>query len=204
MREGTVGGMPARVFRVSFTGELSYEINVPAGYAMNLWSALMNAGEKYGITPFGTETMHVLRAEKGYIIAGQETDGTTTPDDVGMGWAVSKKKDFLGRRSLSRPDNLRPDRKQLVGLLPVDPEEVLPEGGQITADKRELTPVPMIGHVTSSYHSPTLGCGFALALVKGGRARHGEIVYVPLEDRIVAATVTSPVFYDPDGEKLNA
>jgi len=204
MREGTVGGMPARVFRVSFTGELSFEINVPAGYAMNLWSALMNAGEKYGITPFGTETMHVLRAEKGYIIAGQETDGTTTPDDVGMGWAVSKKKDFLGRRSLSRPDNQRQDRKQLVGLLPIDPEEVLPEGGQITVDKQEITPVPMIGHVTSSYYSPTLGCGFALALVKGGRARHGEVVYVPLEDRIVAATVTSPVFYDPDGEKLHA
>ncbi|MEK9752288.1 MAG: sarcosine oxidase subunit alpha family protein, partial [Rhodospirillaceae bacterium] len=104
MRRGKVVGIPARVFRVSFTGELSYEINVPASYGLSLWTALMNAGEKYGITPFGTETMHVLRAEKGYIIVGQETDGTVTPADVGMAWALSKKKDFLGKRSLARAD----------------------------------------------------------------------------------------------------
>ncbi len=204
MREGHVAGIPARVFRVSFTGELSYEINVPASYGMSVWTAVMNAGDKYGITPFGTETMHVLRAEKGYIIAGQETDGTVTPDDLGMGWALSKKKDFIGRRSLARADSQRPDRKQLVGLLPVDPKERLPEGGQITAEKHNDYPVPMIGHVTSSYHSATLGCAFALALVKGGRTRHGETIYIPLEDKTIAATVTSPVFYDPDGEKLHA
>jgi sarcosine oxidase subunit alpha len=207
MRHGTVAGIPARVFRVSFTGELSYEINVPASYGLGLWTAFMNAGEKFGITPFGTETMHVLRAEKGYIIAGQETDGTVMPEDVGMGWAVSKKKDFIGKRSMRRADSLRDDRKQLVGLLPVDPDEVLPEGGQITETAYKLPvpdPVPMIGHVTSSYRSPTMGCAFALALVKGGRSRHGETVFIPLEDRTVAATVTGPVFYDPDGEKLHA
>ena len=202
-RAGTVGGFPARVFRVSFTGELSYEINVEASYGLSLWTAMINAGDKYGITPFGTETMHVLRAEKGYIIAGQETDGTVIPDDVGMGWAVSKKKDFIGKRSLSRPDSRRTDRKQLVGLLPADPTEVLPEGGQITAERHAGPPMPMIGHVTSSYHSPTLECAFALALVKGGRTRHGDTIYVPLPDKTVVATVTSPVFYDPDGEKLH-
>ena len=206
-RQGHVAGIPARIFRVSFTGELSYEINVPASYGLSLWTALMNAGEKYGITPFGTETMHVLRAEKGYIIVGQETDGTVTPADVGMSWALSKKKDFLGRRSLARGDGQRDDRKQLVGLLPLDPGDVLPEGGQITAVKNIRLPVtepaPMIGHVTSSYHSVTMGCAFALALVKGGRARHGDTVYVPLADKTVAATVTAPVFYDPDGEKLH-
>ena len=202
-RAGTVGGFPARVFRVSFTGELSYEINVEASYGLSLWTAMINAGDKYGITPFGTETMHVLRAEKGYIIAGQETDGTVIPDDVGMGWAVSKKKDFIGKRSLSRPDSRRTDRKQLVGLLPADPTEVLPEGGQITAERHAAPPMPMIGHVTSSYHSPTLECAFALALVKGGRTRHGDTIYVPLPDKTVVATVTSPVFYDPDGEKLH-
>jgi sarcosine oxidase subunit alpha len=207
MRRGTIAGIPARVFRVSFTGELSYEINVPASYGLGLWTAFMNAGEKYGITPFGTETMHVLRAEKGYIIVGQETDGTVMPSDLGMGWAVSKKKDFIGKRSMRRADSLRDDRKQLVGLLPLDPKAVLPEGGQITAKKGISLPVdrpvPMIGHVTSSYHSPTMDCAFALALVKGGRARHGEVVYVPLADRTIAATVTAPMFYDPDGEKLN-
>ena len=206
MREGHVAGMPARVFRVSFTGELSYEVNVPASYGLSLWTAFMNAGDKYGITPFGTETMHVLRAEKGYIIAGQETDGTVTPADVGMSWALSKKKDFIGRRSLARADSQRDDRKQLVGLLPLDPKEVLPEGGQITEIAYTMPvsePVPMIGHVTSSYHSPTMDCGFALALIKRGRERHGETVYVPLEDRTVTATVTGPVFYDPEGEKLH-
>ncbi len=202
-REGTVAGIPARVFRISFTGESTFEINVPASYGMALWTALMNAGDKHGITPFGTETMHVLRAEKGYIIVGQETDGTVTPYDLGMDWIVSKNKDFIGRRSQSRPDSVRADRKQLVGLLPFDTDEVLPEGGQITAEKHEQAPMPMIGHVTSSYYSATLGRSFALALIKGGRQRHGDTVYVPLADKTVRAEVTDPVFYDPEGRRLH-
>ena len=93
--------MPARVFRISFTGELSYEINVPAYHGLHVWEAIMRGGAKHGITPYGTEAMHVLRAEKGFIIVGQETDGTVTPHDLGMGWIVSKKKpDFIGKRSL--------------------------------------------------------------------------------------------------------
>ena len=99
-----VAETPARVFRVSFTGELSYEINVPASYGVNVWNACITAGEKYGLVPFGTEALHVLRAEKGYIAVGQDTDGTVTPADLGMGRMVSKKKDFLGKRSLSRAD----------------------------------------------------------------------------------------------------
>lgn len=207
VREGHVAGVPARVFRVSFTGELSYEINVPASYGMSVWTAMMNAGEKYGITPYGTETMHVLRAEKGYIIVGQETDGTTTPQDLGMDWIVSKKKDFLGRRSFARQDNQRTDRKQLVGLLPDDPKKVVPEGSQITAGRQERPPrgtrVPMIGHVTSSYHSSNMNRSFALALVKGGRDKIGESVYIPLADGVVRAEITSPVFVDPEGAKVD-
>ena len=204
-REGTVGGVSARVYRISFTGELSYEINVPASYALNIWTALMNAGEKYGITPYGTETMHVLRAEKGYIIAGQETDGTTTPDDLGMDWIVSKNKDFIGRRSLSRDDNMRNDRKQLVGLLPTDPDKVIPEGNQITETRLEIPPrgtrIAMIGHVTSSYYSANLGRSFALALIKDGRGRMGDQVYMPTPNGIIAAEITGPIFIDPDGER---
>ncbi len=204
-RDGTVGGIPARVYRISFTGELSYEINVPASAGLALWTDIMNAGEKYGITPFGTETMHVLRAEKGFIIVGQETDGTVTPIDLGMDWIVSKKKpDFIGKRSLSRADTIREDRKQLIGLLTTDGQEVLPEGGQIVARTRPEPPMDMIGHVTSSYWSAALGHSIALALVENGRGRKGDTVYVPLEDgKTVAAEIVDPVFYDPEGSRLD-
>jgi len=201
-REGTVAGIPARVMRISFTGELSFEINVQSGYGLALWTTLMSTGAKYGITPFGTETMHILRAEKGFIIAGQETDGTVTPIDLGLEGMVSKHKDFLGKRSLSRPDTLREDRKQLVGLLTEDPHQVLPEGGQIVAELKPKPPMKMIGHVSSSYFSANLNHSIALALVKGGRSRHGETVYVPLENKVLSARIVPPQFYDVDGERM--
>ncbi|MBT5264702.1 MAG: sarcosine oxidase subunit alpha [Rhodospirillaceae bacterium] len=204
MREGTVSGLPARVFRISFTGELSYEINVAARHGLALWRALMAAGEKHAITPYGTEAMHVLRAEKGFIIVGQETDGTVGPDDLGMDWIVSKKKpDFIGRRSLARPDMLKPDRKQLVGLLTDDPNEVLPEGGQIVADLKPAPPMEMLGHITSSYYSPNCGHSIAMALIKGGRARTGEKLFVPLDGKTVSVRVVEPKFFDPEGERAN-
>jgi sarcosine oxidase subunit alpha len=201
-RQGTVADIPARVMRISFTGELSFEINVQSGYGLALWTTLMSAGAKYGITPFGTETMHILRAEKGFIIAGQETDGTVTPVDLGLDGMVSKHKDFLGKRSLSRPDTLREDRKQLVGLLTEDPHQVLPEGGQIVAELKSKPPMKMIGHVTSSYFSANLDRSIALALVKGGRSRHGETVHVPLENKVVSARIGPPQFYDLEGERM--
>ncbi|MCG5213858.1 2Fe-2S iron-sulfur cluster-binding protein [Streptosporangium soli] len=192
-------GGAARVARISFSGELAYEVYVPWWYGLALWEAVLAAGEPYGITPYGTETMHVLRAEKGYPIIGQDTDGTVTPVDLGLGWAVSKTKDFIGRRSLSRSDTSRPDRRQLVGLLPIDGEESLPEGAQLVEDPDVPVPVPMIGHVTSSYRSAALGATFALALVKGGRDRIGTTVFAPLGDRVVAARVADPVLYDKEG-----
>ena len=165
----------------------------------------MQAGERYEITPYGTEAMHVLRAEKGYVIIGQDTDGSVTPVDLGMQRMLSTRKDFLGRRSLARPDCLRPDRKQLVGLKTEQPDDVLPEGAQFVEEPSERYPVPMIGHVTSSYFSACLGHSIALALIKGGHSRHGAVVYAPLLDgRTVQATITEPVFYDPQGERQNA
>ncbi len=204
MREGAVSGAPARVFRISFTGESSFEINVPASAGKHVWQQLMTAGAKYGVTPYGTEAMHVLRAEKGFIITGQDTDATMTPADLGMDWIVSKTKpDFIGKRAFSRPDTAREDRKQLVGLLTKDSGLVLPEGAQIVATANvDNPPTPMLGHVTSSYASPSLNRSIALAVVKGGRARTGETVYVPLLDgRVVPAEITDPVFYDKDGER---
>ena len=200
---GLVAGLEARVCRISFSGELAYEINVPWWYGRALWDALVEAGQPEGITPYGTETMHVLRAEKGFPIVGQDTDGTVTPHDLGMSWAVSKKKpDFLGKRSFTREDTRREDRKHLVGLLPEDPGLVLDEGAQLVeAPELPEPPVPMLGHVTSSYRSATLDRGFALALVKNGRNRIGETIYSPLGDRLVPVTVTGSVFYDKEGTR---
>ncbi|MDX5378649.1 MAG: sarcosine oxidase subunit alpha [Halomonas sp.] len=205
-REGNVAGVPARVFRISFTGELAYEINVQANYAMHVWKTLFEHGEKYGLTPYGTETMHVLRAEKGFIIAGQDSDGSVTPEDLGMQWAVGYDKPYswIGKRALSRSDTRRTDRKQLVGLKPKDPTVVLEEGAQIVFDPDHAIPMPMVGHVTSSYYSPTLGSGFALAVVKGGHQRMGETVYLPMADgKTHAAEIVGTIFYDPKGERQN-
>ncbi|HWD05241.1 MAG TPA: 2Fe-2S iron-sulfur cluster-binding protein [Amycolatopsis sp.] len=200
-RDAVVAGLPARVCRISFSGELAYEINVPSWSGIALWEALLEAGAEYGITPYGTETMHVLRAEKGYPIIGQETDATVTPHDLGMSWAVSKKmRDFLGKRSFARAENQRPDRKQLVGLLPQDPAVLLPEGGQlIETDHVPEPPVRMLGHVTSSYRSAALGRTFALALVRSGRERVGQTLYVPVGEEVVPVTVTESVLFDPEG-----
>jgi sarcosine oxidase subunit alpha len=195
--QGRVCDVPARLFRVSFTGELGYEINVPADYGEPVWEAVLAAGQEYGIAPYGTETMHVLRAEKGYIIVGQETDGTVIPADLGLGWTVGRTKlDFVGKRSLSRSDMVRPDRKQLVGIFS---PEILEEGAQIVSSSNE----PALGHVTSAYWSEVLQRPIALALVSGGRARLGQTLYVPLAGRTVAVRVTDPVFYDKDGEHLH-
>jgi len=201
-REGTVAGVPARVFRISFSGELGYEVNVPANYGRHVWEAVMEAGKPYDITPYGTETMHVLRAEKGFIIVGQDTDGSVTPVDLGMDWILAKHKDFIGKRSLQRSDMLREDRKQLVGLLTENPREVLPEGAQLVAHVSDERPLPMMGHVTSSYYSAALGRAIALAMVQGGRARLGERVHSPLRDgRVMRAEIVKPVFYDPEGAR---
>ncbi len=202
-QEGHVAGVPARVMRISFTGELSFEINVPASHGPMVWNACMTAGEKYDITPFGTEAMHVLRAEKGFIIAGQDTDGTVTPGDLGMDWIVSKKKpDFIGKRSLSRADTARSDRKQLVGLLTDEPGEVLAEGAQIVAEVRPKPPMKMVGFVTSAYYSPNLGRSIAFALVERGRERTGERLHACMPDEVVPVTVTGTVFFDPEGERV--
>ncbi|HXH04624.1 MAG TPA: glycine cleavage T C-terminal barrel domain-containing protein, partial [Candidatus Competibacteraceae bacterium] len=199
-REGKIAGVPGRVMRITFSGELAYELNVPADYGRHVWEAVMEAGREFDITPYGTETMHVLRAEKGYIIVGQDTDGSVTPIDLGMDWIVSKKKDFLGKRSLSRSDTARPDRKQLVGLLTEDPQVVLPEGAQMVSNPKVPLPMPMDGHVTSSYYSANLGRSIAMALIKNGRSRMGETLYAPLADgRVIKATITAPVFIDDKG-----
>ena len=212
VREGKICGVPTRLFRMSFTGERGFEVNVPADYGLEVWKALYAEGRKFGACAYGTEAMHVLRAEKGYIIVGQETDGTVTPADAGLDWAIGKKKrDFVGIRGLKRADLSAENRLQLVGLKTVDPKTVLEEGAQIVADPREKIPMTMIGHVTSSYWSENCGRSIALALVQGGRARQGGTLWVPMppksgEDAGAAAIeveITGTVFWDEKGERLN-
>jgi sarcosine oxidase subunit alpha len=205
-REMEVAGVPARVFRISFTGELSFEINVQANFGLHVWEKLFEHGAKYNLTPYGTETMHILRAEKGFIIAGQDTDGSVHPYDLGMGWAVSQQKpfSFIGKRGMAREDCMREQRKQLVGLKTTDPTVVLPEGAQGVFDPKAPIPMPMVGHITSSYWSANLGHSIAMGLVKGGLDRMGEKVYYPLADgRVVEAEICSPIFLDPKGERQN-
>jgi sarcosine oxidase subunit alpha len=203
--EARVAGVPARLFRVSFTGELGFEVNVPADYGEAVWDAIASSGAARGIMPYGTEAMHVLRAEKGYAITGQESDGTATPDDAGLAWMMAKSKaDFVGKRSLARAAMAAPTRKQLVGLLTEDPHTVLEEGAQLVDDPAQAPPMRLLGHVTSSYFSATLGHSIALAMLAGGRARTGDKLFVPIPGGSVKVQVTAPVFYDPQGARLDA
>ena len=199
-----IGKIKCRVMRISFTGEHSYEINIQANYGKSVWEKCMEAGKEFNITPYGTESMHLLRAEKGFIITGQDTDGTMTPIDLQMDWIVSKKKyDFIGKRSLYRSDTIREDRKQLVGLITEDPKEVLEEGAQIIS-KINKKPLEMLGHVTSSYYSPNLNKSIALAVVKSGKRMIGRKLFVPMKNKTINVTVTDSVFFDKENKRLNA
>jgi sarcosine oxidase subunit alpha len=197
-------GLPGRLFRVSFTGELGYELNVPAEYGAALWDAVLARATALGGCAYGTETMHVLRAEKGYIIVGQDTDGTLTPADAGLGWAVGRTKpDFVGKAGMARPDLVGPHRKEIVGLLPDDPKCVLDEGAQITADAHPAKGAHALGHVTSAYWSENVGRGIALAMIEGGRSRMGTKLHVPMPAGPIAVTVVDPVFWDKEGKRLD-
>ncbi len=199
-----IGKINCKVMRISFTGEHSYEINIQANYANSVWEKCMEVGKDFNITPYGTETMHLLRAEKGFIIVGQDTDATMTPIDLQMDWIVSKKKyDFIGKRSLYRSDTIKDDRKQLVGLLTDNPNEILEEGAQIVADVNK-SPIEMLGHVTSSYYSPNLKKSIALGVVRGGKNMMGKKLIIPMENKTINVTVADSVFLDKENKRLNA
>jgi len=206
-RNATIDGIPVRIARISFSGELAFEINAAWGHARYIWERLWALGRPYDLTAYGTETMHVLRAEKGYIIVGQDTDGTQTPHDLNMSWVVSKKKEFIGKRSFQLPYLKATGRAQLVGLQPEDGDEVIPEGAYITAvdakpDGHGKT--RHIGFVTSAYYSPALGRSFALALVADGLNRMGEVVEVPVEKKVLRATICDAVFIDKENVRRDS
>jgi len=198
LRRGTVAGLPARVCRVSFTGELSFEINVRAGDGLALWERLFQAAPD--LVPVGSEANHVLRVEKGFLSLAHEVDGTADPFDLGLGWIFSRKKgDFIGRRAVEIRRERTGPRRELVGLLPEDPRELIPEGAPLTpGGRRERTE----GFVSACVHSVVAGRSVGLGLLADGRARMGETVHARLKDRIVRATVVAPVFHDPEGLRL--
>jgi sarcosine oxidase, subunit alpha len=204
VREARVCGAPARLMRVSFTGELGYEINVPSCFGRAVWEAAWREVQMRDGCAYGTEATHVMRAEKGYVIVGRDTDGTVTLADLGLDWAIGKtKKDFVGKRSLARPDMLAENRKQLVGLMTEDPAIMLEEGAQVTESAAPPTGSAALGHVTSSYRSDAAGRRIALALIAAGRSRIGAKLHVPMPGGAVSVTVTAPVFYDKPGARLH-
>ena len=203
--EGRLGAFDVRVFRISFSGELSYEIAVPAGQGLAFWQTLCAAGEEFGIMPYGTEALHVMRAEKGFIMIGDETDGTVIPQDLGLDWAISKKKsDFLGKRAQERSHMVDPDRWKLVGLETLD-GSVLPDGAYAVGEGENANGQRnTIGRVTSTYFSPTLNRGIAMGLVAQGPERMGEILNFPdLSGNEVKVKLVDPVFYDKNGDRQN-
>ncbi len=206
MKAGTMAGVPVRIFRISFTGESSFEINVSPRYGLHIWNTLAQAGDDYGLTPYGTEATHVLRAERGFVIVGQDTDGTTTPMDLGMDWIVSKSKgDFLGRSAFNLPVIAEQSRKHLVGLLPNEKAALLPEGAHVTVTRNESFPCSTLGYVTSSYYSPILGHSIAMGLIENGRDLIGQNIFARnLDGSSIEMMVCEPAFYDKAGIKSHA
>ncbi|MFP6773367.1 MAG: glycine cleavage T C-terminal barrel domain-containing protein, partial [Alphaproteobacteria bacterium] len=205
-RDGQIGGMPAQVFRISFSGELAYEVAVPADFGIQMWELLLAAGAEFGVMPYGTEALTTLRTEKGHFVMGPEADGRATADDIGLGGMLSSKKDFIGKRSL-RLTGLAPEgRFNLVGLMPRDGKTAIPPG-TIILDGLVATPAAeKAGHVTTAVYFANLGKPIALAMVTNGRQRQGEGLWAhsPLDNRVVAVEVADPVFIDPKGERLRA
>jgi sarcosine oxidase subunit alpha len=193
-----------RILRASFTGELGYEIYVRPSIALKLWEDLFRFGKDEGLIAYGTETMHLLRAEKGYIIVGQDTDGSVTPQDMDLEWMIGKnKKDFIGKRSLTRTDTIRSDRKQLVGIKPIDPNDIIEEGQHIILTSSIKPPVKMLGHVTSSYVSPNLGHSFGMAVIKDGKKLIGSKAYVSSSSKgAFEIEIIKPIFIDEENKRL--
>ncbi len=199
----------ARIMRASFTGELGYEIYISPNHALDLWQKIFEHGEEFDLVPYGTETMHLLRAEKGYVVIGQETDGTVTPVDINFNWMIGKnKKDFIGKRSLKRSDTIREDRKQLVGVIPLNKSQFIEEGQHIVEcenlPSKIKTPVDYLGHISSSYHSPNLNHCISMAMIKGGNKLLGKKLFVstPNGTKNIPVEIVSPIFLDPENKRL--
>ena len=203
--EGDLFGVKARIFRISFSGELAYEINVESGYGNFMWEKIIELGAEFKIQPYGTEALSTLRIEMGHV-AGSELDGRTIPYDNGLEGLVSKKKDFIGKRSLSRKAFISKDRQRLVGVVPIDKKSSIPEGSHLVKDPKAKLPNPKLGHISASCWSVEYNNPFSLAILKDGKNMIGQKLFAlsPLKDKSIAVEIVSSHYVDPKGERVRS
>ena len=204
-KESDLFGVPARIFRISFSGELAYEINVESNYGTFMWEKIIEFGQEMNIEPYGTEALSTLRIEMGHV-AGSELDGRTIPYDVSLEGMLSKKKDFIGKRSLTREAFLNPKREKVVGVIPLDKKTTIPEGSHLVKDGNASSPNPKLGHVSASCWSVEYNNPFSLAIIQDGKNRIGEKLYAvsPLNNKNIAVEIVSSHYVDPKGERVRS
>jgi len=204
-KESDLFDVPARIFRISFSGELAYEINVESSYGTFMWEKIIEFGQEMNIEPYGTEALSTLRIEMGHV-AGSELDGRTIPYDVSLEGMLSKKKDFIGKRSLTREAFLNPKREKVVGVIPLDKKTTIPEGSHLVKDGNAFSPNPKLGHVSASCWSVEYNNPFSLAIIQDGKNRIGEKLYAvsPLNNKNIAVEIVSSHYVDPKGERVRS
>ena len=204
-KEADLFGVPAKIFRISFSGELAYEINVESGYGIFMWEKIMELGKEMNIEPYGTEALSTLRIEMGHV-AGSEIDGRVISSDLSLDGMLSKKKDFIGKRSLNREAFINPDREKIVGVVPVDKKSMIPEGSHLVSNANATLPNPKLGHISASCWSVEYNNPFSLAILKGGKKRIGEKLYAlsPLKGKNIQVEIVSSHYVDPKGERVRS
>ena len=203
--EGDLFGVKARIFRISFSGELAFEVNVESNFGNYMWEKIIEIGKEFNIQPYGTEALSTLRIEMGHV-AGSELDGRTIPYDTGLDGLASKKKDFIGKRSLNRKAFIADDRQRIVGLVPIDKKTSIPEGSHLVKDSKGKIPIPKLGHVSASCWSVEHNNPFSLAILKDGKNMIGQKLYAmsPLKDKTIQVEVFSSHYVDPKGERVRS
>ena len=204
-KESELFGVPARIFRISFSGELAYEINVESGYGIFMWEKIMELGKEMNIEPYGTEALSTLRIEMGHV-AGSEIDGRVISSDLSLEGMLSKKKDFIGKRSLNREAFIEPNREKIVGVIPLDKKTMIPEGSHLVSDSKAILPNPKLGHISASCWSVEYNNPFSLAILKDGKNKIGEKLYAlsPLKNQSIPVEIVSSHYVDPKGERVRS
>ena len=204
-KEADLFGVPAKIYRISFSGELAYEINVESDNGYFMWEKIMEVGQEFQIQPYGTEALSTLRIEMGHV-AGSELDGRTIPYDASLEGLVSKKKDFIGKRSLNRSAFTSTDREKLVGVVPIDKTTSIPEGSYIVKDPKAKLPNPKLGHVSASCWSVEYDNPFSLAIIKDGKNMIGQKLFAmsPLKNKTIPVEIVSSHYVDPEGKRVRS
>ena len=204
-KEANLFGVHARIFRISFSGELAYEVNVESDNGNFMWEKIIEVGQEFKIQPYGTEALSTLRIEMGHI-AGSELDGRTIPYDNSLEGLVSKKKDFIGKRSLDRKAFIAEDRQKVVGVVPIDKKTSIPEGSHLVKDSMASIPNPKLGYISASCWSVEYDNPFSLAILKDGKNMIGQKLFAmsPLKNKTIPVEIVSSHYVDPKGERVRS